>query len=83
MIIKFRVCHNPDSSFLKYDDWIYISIVCVSPNHQSHMSNTDKGKHSKVALRLFCQDNILVLRVCQYTLILLQKFDEHGFSSLN
>ena len=27
------------------------------------MSNKDKGKHNKVALRLFCQDNILVLIV--------------------
>ena len=47
------------------------------------MSNTDKGKRNKVALRLFCQDNILVLRVCQYTLIFSQKFDKHDFSSLN
>ena len=35
MIIKFRVCHNPDSSLLRYDDWIYISMVCVSPNRES------------------------------------------------
>ena len=35
MIIKFRVCHNPDSSLLEYDDWIYICLK-RSPHWLKH-----------------------------------------------